>query len=270
MTPDVLFWFYKDFGTCRSRLQDLREQNAGIRVFALYGGPLSKSERARIMVGDLVDDFYAFPEKRTSKWKWRNGDQLIARWYKERGRLLDWNTVFVMQWDMLILDPLEKLFRELRPEEILLSGFRPIRSVTPWWFWSNPRKSDLMSFKNLLRSRYRYEGELFACLFIVICFPRRFLQKYVDAGHPETGFLEYKIPTLARLFGIPVCTNHGFDPWWRNEPATRHVPPHLRLLNADRKEIPSSVLRDAAGRDVKKLFHPVYSCELPIVARDGF
>jgi hypothetical protein len=88
--------------------------------------------------------------------------------------------------------------------------------------------------------------------------PREFLRKYVDAGHPETGFLEYKIPTMAHMFGIPVCTNHGFDPWWKMNPATRHVPRSQRILNAERREVPFSVIREVVKSDAKKLFHPVY------------
>lgn len=259
MKPDVLFWFYKDFDICRERLYRLRKLNENVRVFALYGGPLSESETARNAVHEFVDDFFAYPYERDSRWKWQHGDQMIAIWHKERGRYLEWNTIFVMQWDMLICDPLEKLFLELQPNEILLSGFRPISTVSSWWAWVNPTNSDYLSFKELLRSKFDYEGELFACLFIVVCLPRIFLDKYVDAGHPETGFLEYKIPTMAHMFRIPVCKNHSFDPWWAADPATKNVSRRQRVLNAVEQEVPRSVvILELIRCDGKRLFHPVF------------
>lgn len=259
MKPDVLFWFYKDFETCRERLENLRNLNEDIRIFALYGGPLPEAGNARDAVHDLVDDFYAYPYAKDSEWKWRHGDQLIATWYMERGKQLQWDTIFVMQWDMLLLDPLEKLFRELQPREILLSGFRPISTVSSWWPWAAPNTSQFLPFKKLLSSRFNYEGELFACLFIVVCFPRIFLEKYVDAGHPEIGFLEYKIPTLAHIFGIQVCTNHGFDPWWAADPATKSLPRNQRILNAVGQEVPlAAILQNPTDSGRKRLFHPVY------------
>lgn len=99
---------------------------------------------------------------------------------------------------------------------------------------------------------------MFACLFIVVCLPRVFLEKYVAIGHPEIGFLEYKIPTLAHMFGIPVCSNHDFDPWWAKDPATANVPGYQRILNAIGQEIPFSViLHELANNKGKRLFHPV-------------
>lgn len=257
MKPDVLFWFYKDFATCRERLQRLRRLDKDVAIFALYGGPPAEAGKARDAVGEFVDDFYAYPHEREPKWKWKHGDQLIASWYVERGRFLEWDTICIMQWDMLILEPLEELFRELRPGEILLSGYRPVSAICSWWPWA--KDSELSSFKELLRSEFNYHGELFACLFIVVCLPREFLKMYVAAGPPEVGFLEYKIPTLAKVFGIPVCMDHGFEPWWAANPATRNIPRRQRVLNAVGQEIPLSVvLRELASRDGKRLFHPVF------------
>lgn len=130
MKSDVLFWFYKDFEICRERLQRLRRFNKGLRVFALYGGPPLEAETARHTLHKLVDDFYVYSKDKDSQWKWKHGDQMIATWYAERGQHLEWGTIFIMQWDMLIVAPLEKLFSGLQPNEVLLSGFRPISTVS--------------------------------------------------------------------------------------------------------------------------------------------
>jgi hypothetical protein len=259
MKPDVLFWFYKDFEICKERLQRLRKLNTGVRVFALYGGSLLEANAAENALHGLVDDFYVYPEEKNSRWKWKHGDQMIAKWHEERGQYLKWETIFIMQWDMIILSPFENIFSTLKPQEILLSGFTPVSRISSWWPWVDPKNSDFLSFKELLHTRFNYEGELFACLFIVVCLPRIFLDKYVACGHPEIGFIEYKIPTMAHMFNISVCSNHDFEPWWMSNPATKNVPKRLRTLNAVGQEIPFSVIfHELADNNGKRLFHPVF------------
>lgn len=262
MEPAVLFWFYKKHGVCAQRLRGLREMNPTARIYGLYGGPGPGVEEAGAKLSRYLDDLYVFPEQRSAAWKWRNGDQLIARWYRDRGRYLEWETVFVMQWDMLPLAPLGELFHTLEPGQLLLSGFRPIAEVESWWPWvggKNPLKQkEFESFKEFLSIRFGYEGPLFACLFVVVCFPRSFLQRYSQESIPETGFLEYKIPTLARVFGTPICLDHPYEPWWAANPLTGSLPPHKRILNGVGKEVPTSViLREFSRPNGARLFHPV-------------
>lgn len=262
MEPAVLFWFYKKEGVCTQRLRILRQMNPMAKIYGLYGGPVSEAPRAAASLEGYLEDLYVFPEERSTGWKWRNGDQLIARWYQERGRDLDWETVFVMQWDMLPLAPLAELFSTLEPNQILLSGFRPVAEVESWWPWvggKNPvKRKEYDSFKDFLRSRFNYEGPLFACLFVVVCFPRSFLKRYSDESIPETGFLEYKIPTLAKIFGVPVCSGHPYEPWWAANPQTRSLPSSKRLLNGVGREVLTSVIINELSKpDGARLFHPV-------------
>ena len=256
---DVLFLFHKNFRVCRKNLIRLRNLNENLRVFALYGGPLSEANRARKTFQNLVDDFYVYKYEKDPIWKWKNLDQMVATWFVDKGQDLDWKTILIMHWDMLILAPLQNLFFELQPGEILLSGLRPISTVSSWWPLADPNDSDLLSFKKLLHNKFNYEDELYACLFIVVCYPRQFLEQYILANHPEIGFLEYKIPTLANIFGIPFCKNHVFQPWWASNPATKNVPMGERILNAVSQEVPRTVIfKELLKKDGHRLFHPVF------------
>lgn len=256
----ILFWFYKEFDLCVERVRRLRELNPATRIYGLYGGPLEQAEAAA-MVGAELDDLYVFPEPRDAHWKWLNGDRLIAAWMGERGAALAWDTVVLVQWDMLVLAPVDELLGDLRPGEALFSGYRPLEEVSDWWGWAGRRDPGkaamLQAFRERLRSDYGVDGPLWCCLFILICLPRDLLARYAGAGPPEEGFLEYKLPTLARLWGTPVRTDLGFEPWWAADLASRDAPERARVLNAVGREVsPATILAELADPQGLRVFHP--------------
>ncbi len=269
----VLFWFYKDFDVCENRLAALRANNPGIRIYGLYGGDPGEAGEAERRLGRWFDDFYAFAEERDPHWKWQHGDALIAAWHRDRGHALAWDSLVIVQWDMLMLAPISRLFATLQPGQILFSGLRPAREVEGWWGWLNgadpDKRADRDAFLAYLEDTHGYRGELLCCLFIVACLPRRFLDLYVAAGPPEVGFLEYKLPTLARIFGIPFCEDHPYRPWWASNPATRQAPARERLLNAVGDDIAfDTVLAEMARPDGLRIIHP-YRRPFPNWLRTG-
>ncbi|MBP2303052.1 hypothetical protein [Azospirillum picis] len=261
MTLAILFWFYKDFGVCENRLSGLRARNPGVPIYGLYGGEAAQAPEAERRLGRWFDDFYAFVEPRGAQWKWQHGDQLIAAWHRDRGATLAWDSLVIVQWDMLLLAPLRQLFAAVKPGEALFSGLRPEREVADWWGWLNgidpDKRADRDAFRAYLAERHGYRGELLCCLFIVVCLPRRFLDLYVAEGPPEVGFLEYKLPTLARVYGIPFCENHPYRPWWASDPATRQAPARERLLNAVGEDVSfDTVLAEMARPEGGRIIHP--------------
>jgi len=258
----ILFWFYKDIDLCENRLRSLRHFNPDVPIYGLYGGPPADAAMAERRLGRFLDDFYAYDGPPDPKWRWRNGDLLIAAWFSAtQSRLAGWDSVFIVQWDMLVLGPVSRLFHMLRPGQVLFSGLRPASEVEAWWGWLKPASPAPEAFRARLRGDFGYRGELWVCLFIVVCLPRRFLELYAASGPMEEGFLEYKLPTLAKLWGIPFCTDHPFSPRWLHEPAQSDanpdVQPGSRLLNADREEISlEEALREAARPNRIGIIHP--------------
>lgn len=260
----LLFWFYKEFRICRGRLRLLRRLNPGVAIFGLYGGPVGDAENARRRLGPLLDDFYAYAGEEDAPWKWRHGDLLVAAWHRHRGHALAWDTVVLVQWDMLLLRPVSELLAKLTPGEALFSGFRPAAEVSAWWGWlkgEDPEKrADRDRFVAFLREQQGYTGELWCCLFIVVCLPRRLLDLYLASGPPEAGFLEYKLPTLAVCWGVPVCRSHPFEPWWASNPATHHAPRAARILNAVGDELDlRTALEEVASNRGPGILHPYRS-----------
>ncbi len=260
----ILFWFYKELEICVNRLVLLRRQNPDMPIYGLYGGPADRAGEAVERLGKYLDDFYVYDGREDSEWRWFNGDHLIAAWHAERGRSLPWDTMVVVQWDALLLRPVRELFHMLGPGAALLSGLRPAAEVADWWLWLHgpEKEQEAEAFRVWLRVRYRREVELWCCQFIVVCLPRQFLDLYVAAGPPQLGFIEYRVPTLARAFGTPCCEAHPFQPWWGEEPSTRDAPAHRRILNAMGKEATFETVLDEFFAQQIGFVHP-YRAHFP-------
>lgn len=257
-----LFWFYKDADICENRLKIFRAYNPNAKVYGLYGGDLAQFPEFERRLGRYFDDLYAFEEDRPTLWKWRNGDIMIGRWFSERGQYLAWDTIFVAQWDMLVFGRLEKLFSGLRKDELLFSGLRPISEVDPWWWYiriGSSERSEYEAFFSMVKQRYEFSQEPLCGELIVLCMPRTFLEKYVDIPDPELGFLEYKIPIYAQIFGTPFCTRHPYIPWWGDDPEADKVPLLKRALNSETQNVPLRViLVHLLLPKGQRIFHPVF------------
>jgi hypothetical protein len=258
----ILFWFYKQPEICKNRLLLLRRYNPTVQIYGLYGGDPADAATYESALGPHLDDLYAFDEHKESSWKWYHGDQMISRWHTQRGSKLDWDTIFVAQWDMLVFGRVERLFRGLRKGELLLSGLRPVKEVESWWSHLREGSDDrerYLRFLGHVRSAYGFRDEPLCGEVIVLCLPRQFLDQYAQIRESELGFLEYKIPIYAQIFGTPFCSDHPYSPWWGDDPKTGNVGPLGRSLNAEGQEVPlRTVVAHLASPWGGRIFHPVF------------
>jgi hypothetical protein len=214
----ILFWFYKEPEVCTNRLEILRQYNPKVSIYGLYGGDLRSADEFQSACGKYLDDFYIFSENKDAYWKWIQGDLMITQWYLERGKDLVWDSIIIVQWDMLVFGAVEELFSMLKQDQILLSGLRPVSEVENDWQWVSPKNQEFrkqyLNFLDYVQKSYDYAKNPLGCLFIVVVFPRGFLDKYSRIENPELGFLEYRIPIYAQIFGMDFCKNHSFNAWW--------------------------------------------------------
>jgi hypothetical protein len=214
----ILFWFYKEPEICKNRLEILRRYNPTTPIYGLYGGELASEHKFQSFCSQYLDDFYIFSENKDSYWKWIQGDLMITHWYRDRGKDLEWDSIIVVQWDMLVFGAVEELFSMLKQDQILLSGLRPVAEVENDWQWVSPKFPDLRKkyteFLEYVYENHAYNQNPLGCLFIVVVFPRIFLKQYSRVKEAELGFLEYRVPIYSQIFGIPFCKNHSFNAWW--------------------------------------------------------
>lgn len=252
----LLFWFYKDAEVCRNRLKMLRRFNPGVPIYGLYGGNPEETDRYEAELGPWLDDFKACCTEKDPRWKWLNGDAMIAEWFRQGGAALDWDSVVVVQWDMVVLASWRELLGELKEGELLLSGLRPIEEVIDWWQWVTRDRADYLAFREDLARRFGPEAPVFCCQFIVVALPRLFLEKY-SRLELDFGFIEYRLPTYAHALGIPFGTSSKIRCHWPGDPATADLPPERRTLTAQKIPIDLvTIFRNLLDRKGDRVFHP--------------
>ncbi len=256
----ILFWFYKDPEICLNRLKLIKKHNPNVKIFGLYGGDKAKAGSFKNKLKSYLDDFHVSSLcSKPRKYKWIHGDLMILDWYKERGQnLKNWDGVAIVQWDALILGNIKKQFPRMKKGELFISGTRILDEyIEKKWDWTKKGKKhrkNYLEFKKYIKEKYSYRNRLLCSLFIFQIFPRIFFDKWLTVEDREIGMLEYKIPTYAKIFKIPIY-KRDIGVWWFNKRANKGETP----LNAREIEIKESFIKSELDKkDGFRIFHPYF------------
>ncbi|MGA2522100.1 MAG: hypothetical protein ABSG81_14940 [Acidimicrobiales bacterium] len=260
MRLGILFWFYRDVALCQNRLRLLRRRNPGTPVYGLYGGPPAEAAHFQSVLGPLLDDFWAYPDDRDERYKWRHGDIMLSRWFTCRGDTLEWDSYFLAQWDLVAVSPLRSLLPDMAIDDMLISGVRPVREVEAWWQWvGGEARLEYDAFLDHVAARYGPVEDPLCCQFIGLVAPRSFMARYAGIDEPELGFLEYTIPVYSQVFGTPLVPDTCFRPWWPEEPATSGASRTQSLVHAWATPVRLPVMLYEAKRPGgRRIFHPYH------------
>jgi hypothetical protein len=249
----ILFWFYKEPEICINRLQLIKKHNPDIKIYGLYGGEQELAKDYENKLSSYLDDFYCSPIE-SSGYKWIHGDLIILEWFNARGRNLEWDSIAVVQWDMLVFDSLEKQFAGIKKDEIFISGVRPYdRKLERKWYWvqEGGKRKDYLEFKEYIKTNYDFTDNIICSLFIFEIFPKKFFEFYNTVKEKEVGMLEYKIPTYAKIFNFTFYNKDLGVEWFSKFPR--------KALNAKPREIQINFIRKQLKKvDGWRIFHPYF------------
>jgi len=250
----ILFWFYKEVDICENRLKLLKQYNPDLKIYGLYGGNVDEGNAYQNRLGKYFDDLYFFEGSTDADWKWINGDLMILDWYTKRGKDLDWDSVAVIQWDMLVFDSILNQLSGIKKDQIFLSGVRKIdNEVESQWSWTkvgNKERNNYLNFITYAKEEYNFTNIPLASLFILQVFPRIFFDKYLTVKNREIGMLEYKIPTYAKIFDISFYEKDIGVKWFGDEE---------KPLNAIPEEISKNYIEEQINKkNGWRIFHPYY------------
>jgi hypothetical protein len=254
-----------------------RMYNPSAKVFVLFGGACEMAPLFEKALHGLCDDFWLLDDKPAAvddakldqdfrggvQWKWYYGCLVLLEWYKKRGHDLNWDTVFVLQWDLLVFSPIEKIFTGLKKDQVFFSGRRRVEEVEELWSWTSPdfptERRNYVEFLEYAEKQFGYTGEPTCCLAIVMLLPKVFFEKFASIPRPEIGFLEYKFPTYADMFELEPFTGVDPDVWWDDlEPHSWKGTLHAITVDIE----PLTILLERCRPRGARMFHP-YSRSLP-------
>jgi hypothetical protein len=244
----VLLRFHKAPLICRTRVSLLRELNPDVPVYGLFGGKRLPAAVLRQLVG--VDGLYV--SRGSDRWNWKHGDLALAAWYRAEGTHLDFDVLHVVEWDLLLVAPLEALYASVPAGTVGLTALTPIAELEGEWTWlrkPEPRR-EWEALLAIAREKWDYDGEPYGCLAAGPCFPRAFLEAYAAIEPPALCNDELRVPLFAQILGFELANTHLRGPW-RGE--REHELFHLRA-----HEIELTTIRAELARpDGARAFHPV-------------
>jgi hypothetical protein len=112
MKDFVVITAYRSPRLCQGRVQLLQRLNPRVKVVCIYTGPTAKAHTFQ-RVFDVCHYHYILPTQDTRK-NWGNLDQAYARWWLEQGSGLHANRLLFVDWDVLLLEPVDRLLNQFR------------------------------------------------------------------------------------------------------------------------------------------------------------
>ncbi len=246
----ILFQFHKEWAVCRNRLQLLRNFNPGLHIYGLFGGEENDYDIVCAQFSCWCEDIYLLRGK-SPRWKWQNTDLAVRSWFKDVGCSLSFDVVNVVQWDLLMFDSMEVLYRNIPPRALGLTGLTKVDQIADRWHWTltEPPKSERLKLIEWAQTHYSYRGDSLTCLGPGYCLPREFLGHYSAFDVPELCHDELRLPLFARILGFDLCDT-GFYPKWYDEEEEK-------FFNANGGDLDTKVIKDELARSGgRKVFHP--------------
>jgi len=201
----ILFRFHRNFDVCLNRLKLLRRLNPGIPIHGFYGGESSDLEEARRQLAPYMQEIWEIPVA-SGEWKWKNGDIAIQQWYRSRGKDLEFDVLHTVEWDLLILAPLNEVFGDAGFKGVALTGVTPLDRIGATWHWTSvePAASEWVKLKEHLRVSRGWNGPYVACQGPASVLSREFLEAYAREDVPELGNEEVRMAIYAQALGFGV------------------------------------------------------------------
>lgn len=80
-----------------------------------------------------------YVSRHSGPWNWKNGDLLLLDWYREAGHRLSFDVLHFLEWDLLLAEPLERLYAAVPPQAVGLTAPTPLSVIGDDWRWTMRR-----------------------------------------------------------------------------------------------------------------------------------
>lgn len=239
----LLYIFYGSPSTCANRLRIFRELNPDLKIYGVCTAGISQKRRFKF-VEDQCDHLWYLPDH-DPKWCWYNLDKVACMWFEDAGVNLDFEKILVVDWDLLLLEPVKNWLDQVGECEVKIIDVWENRNPDTN-FWTSDRFPEYALFKERL-SKDMPEGYVLlnAFLFAYACTKRSFA-KFSPQVISLPGYCEFRLPTVMAACGLQVSNFKRPANWGAFATVTG--------LSIPKKVIKSELARPEGFR----MFHPVY------------
>lgn len=247
MDRAILFRFHKNPEICASRIRILKEMNPETPIYGL-GEDIEGLEK---LFEAGMDHLYVINDK-DSEWKWKNGDLAVKNWYEGFGREQYFDILHIIEWDLLLTEPLEELYSHVEKDQVALTGIKPILEAKEYgWKWVNGEYEDnWVRLKDTVKENLDYSEESKGCIFPAAVLSRSFLEDYSNLEVPELCNDEVRCPLYAEALGYDLIDTGFFGEWGSDEV--------YQYFNALGQEIEESKIKTQLSQEEgRRAFHPV-------------
>jgi len=245
----VLFRFHAHPEICASRIRFLRELNPDVPIYGLYGGPDEGFPAIEAALSGYLDGIAPIVGK-TPQWKWKHSDLAVLQWFRDMGRLIDFEVLHLVEWDLLLGSPIEQLYGHIPAQGVGLTALCPVRCMQDRWMWvaAEPYRGEWNGLLRWAQRKYRYNQEPYCCLGPGCALSKAFLERYAAEKLLEFCHDELRLPLFAQILGFPMYDT-GL--------CQRSAEHEDRCFHCEGTEIERSIvareLDDSGGR---RAFHP--------------
>lgn len=239
----LLYIFYRSPTSCANRLKIYRELNPGLKIYGICTAGSASRKKFKI-VEDQCDHLWYSPEK-PPKWSWYNLDKVACMWFQEIGANLDFEKILVVDWDLLLLEPVSKWLDQVGEHDVKIIDVWENRNPDKN-YWTSSSYPEFASFKDKLSASHP-DGYMLmnAFLFAYACTKSSFA-RFAAQVISLPGYCEFRMPTVMVGCGLAVSNFKKPKNWSQFASVSGITIP---------KKVIKGELSDAEGF---RMFHPVY------------
>jgi len=246
----VIYRYHDNFELVNQRIRLIKMIDPGIRVYGIYGGKSEAYGKACKSLNEVLDGNYLVRSE-DPRWKWLHADITYKMWYREVGKYIDFNFVYVLEWDLLILEKLQHIYPLPSDDTVYFTGLIPIEKVSKFWYWNDKQnKPKVTEFFKKVRMHYKTEFEEYATLGPGLFAPRLFFEGLLELDLFEADVTdEVKIPVWSQLLGLQLKSNNFYTKWFSYF--------EMRYFNANVANIKTQTIRkEMSKKHGRRVFHP--------------
>lgn len=248
----VLLRFHKNPSLVQNRINLINYFNPEIEIYGLFGGNKKELPDFEKLTGFKHLFFLDIKDRDI---KWRFSDYSILNWYTNYGKNIEFDIVHTIEYDLVILESLEKTFPYKENEKhIYITSLIELDLIKPEWNWyQNPDfpVAECKAFEALMKEKYHLK-KLYGSMAPGTTVTKEYLDGYSKLDLPLIAFDEMRFPAIAQILGIQMRDN-GFVRDWFDEESL-----DFRLFNSDNHEVSLDELFKAYKSGYQRAFHPVY------------